>query len=264
MGTKGRKRKRKEEDEGREAKRGRGERREEEEEMELGEKLGDGEMELEEKDEEKGEEKKEQKEKEKEKEGEKKEEKEEEEQGDKEEKKDDVRMHQFLVISKKISTMILKTGPFLFPSSFPPLLPSPPSLLPLFLPSSFSPGEELEEISESDFRTDCPTITVGSLLDADFIVQVVPSTVVVLAHTVKTQEIRAPSGLSFVSGFIESPYVVLRLSDDSLLLYEAKKSKGEVNFSFFSLLFSPFYFYLFIYFIFFNPFFSSRQIFFGN
>ncbi|KAG2182258.1 hypothetical protein INT43_007185 [Umbelopsis isabellina] len=106
----------------------------------------------------------------------------------------------FLVISKSKSTMVVSTG------------------------------EDLHELGHSGFYTKGPTIAAGSLLNETRIVQVHQSGIVVLnADAKKKQTINLERSKRILSACISSPYVIVLLTNKTILAYEADSKSKELR-----------------------------------
>ncbi|KAM3586172.1 mRNA cleavage and polyadenylation factor subunit [Umbelopsis sp. WA50703] len=93
-----------------------------------------------------------------------------------------------------------------------------------------STGEDLHELGHSGFYTKGPTIAAGSLLNETRIIQVHQSGILVLnADAKKKQTISLERSKRVLSACISSPYVVVLLTNKTILAYEADAKSKELR-----------------------------------
>ncbi|KAJ1805098.1 mRNA cleavage and polyadenylation factor subunit, partial [Coemansia sp. RSA 2598] len=95
--------------------------------------------------------------------------------------------------------------------------------------SVFAAGNELQELSGTGFYVDGPTIEVGELMNHTRVVQVHASGLrLVNAAGLETQSVLFNSESQAVSAEIADPYVLVRMAEGSLLMYEASAESGAL------------------------------------
>eukprot|EP00051_Salpingoeca_urceolata_P012705 m.157284 g.157284 ORF g.157284 m.157284 type:complete len:1480 (-) comp17579_c0_seq5:122-4561(-) len=108
----------------------------------------------------------------------------------------------FIILSRKSSSLVLSTG---------------------------SGG--LQEIEHSGFQTDAMTIAAGNLCKRKYIVQVSPLGVRLLQDQQQVQHVAVPTDVEIVSCSIADPFVLLLMSNGTLMLLTAHDTEGQLDVS---------------------------------
>ncbi|KAJ1848373.1 mRNA cleavage and polyadenylation factor subunit, partial [Coemansia sp. RSA 486] len=93
----------------------------------------------------------------------------------------------------------------------------------------FAAGNELQELSNTGFYVDGPTIEVGEIVNNTRVVQVHASGLrLVNAAGLETQSVLFNSASEAVSAEIADPYVLVRMAEGTFIMYEASADSGTL------------------------------------